>query len=149
MSPLARKSAILVGVRRRHPVFLPCQTRVEALFGALSGSGLCGAFWNLRASLEPRSRDRVRLAWRPVRICDTPFPSAAAQASDQIRSHVLCKPGLTYTPGADNDDRDQRGIRAKISLNPRSHLQHIQRPTPSHLSKNTPSLQGVGRADVA
>jgi hypothetical protein len=29
------------------------------------------------------------------------------------------------------------------------HLQHIQRPTPSHLSKNTPSLQGVGRADVA
>ena len=38
--------------------------------------------------------------------------------------------------------------RAKFSLNPR-HLQHIQRPTPSHLSKNTPSLQGVGRADVA
>jgi transposase-like protein len=43
----------------------------------------------------------------------------------------------------------ERGIRAKISLNPRGHLQHIQRPTPSHLSKNTPSLQGVGRADVA
>jgi hypothetical protein len=43
----------------------------------------------------------------------------------------------------------ERGIRAKISLNPRSHLQHIQRPTPSHLSKNAPSLQGVGRADVA
>ena len=43
----------------------------------------------------------------------------------------------------------ERGIRAKISLNPRSHLQHLQRPTPSHLSKNAPSLQGVGRADVA
>jgi hypothetical protein len=43
----------------------------------------------------------------------------------------------------------ERGISARISLDPRSHLQHIQRPTPSHLSKNTPSLQGVGRADVA
>jgi hypothetical protein len=33
-----------------------------------------------------------------------------------------------------------------ISLNPRSRLQHFQRPTPSHLSKNAPSLQGHGTA---
>ena len=80
-SPIARKSARLAGVTRRHPVSLPCRTRVEALFGDVSGAGLCGAFWNLRAALEPRCRDRVRLAWRLVRSCDTPFPSAATQAS--------------------------------------------------------------------
>ena len=50
------------------------------------------------------------------------------------------------TKGEEDARVQERGIRAKISLNPRSHLQHIQRPTPSHLSKNTPSLQGVGRA---
>ena len=43
----------------------------------------------------------------------------------------------------------ERGISAKISLNPRSHLQHLQRPTPSHLSKNAPSLQGLSHAGVA
>ena len=37
----------------------------------------------------------------------------------------------------------------KISLNARSRLQHFQRPAPSHLSKNAPSLQGHGDADVA
>jgi hypothetical protein len=43
----------------------------------------------------------------------------------------------------------ERGIRAKISLNPRSHLEHLQRPTPSDISKNAPSLQGIGHAGVA
>ena len=43
----------------------------------------------------------------------------------------------------------ERRVSAKISLNPRSHLQHFQRPTPSDLSKNAPSLQGVGHAGVA
>jgi hypothetical protein len=47
------------GVRRRHPVSLPCRTRVEAFLGAVLGAGLCGAFWNLRATHEPRSRDRL------------------------------------------------------------------------------------------
>jgi hypothetical protein len=40
-------------------------------------------------------------------------------------------------------------IRAKISLSACSSLQHFQRPAPSHLSKNAPSLQGIGHADVA
>src|SRR5271157_97120 len=43
----------------------------------------------------------------------------------------------------------KRGIRAKISLSACSSLQHFQRPVTSHLSKNTPSLQGIGNADVA
>jgi hypothetical protein len=36
----------------------------------------------------------------------------------------------------------------KISLSACSSPQHIQRPTSSHLSKNAPSLQGIGPADV-
>jgi hypothetical protein len=43
----------------------------------------------------------------------------------------------------------ERGIRAKISLSACSSPQYLQRPTSSHVSKNTPILQGVGRADVA
>jgi hypothetical protein len=43
----------------------------------------------------------------------------------------------------------ERGIGAKISLNPRSHLSHVQRPTPSDVSKNAPSLQGLSHECVA
>ena len=41
------------------------------------------------------------------------------------------------------------GFGPKISLNPCRRLQHFQRPAPSHLSKNAPSLQGLGDAGVA
>jgi hypothetical protein len=53
------------------------------------------------------------------------------------------------TKGEEDARVQERGIRAKISLNPRSHLQHFQRPTPSDISKNAPSLQGIGHAGVA
>ena len=53
------------------------------------------------------------------------------------------------TKGAQDARVQERGIRAKISLNPRPDLQHIQRPTPPHLSQNAPSLQGIGHAGVA
>src|SRR5450631_4267855 len=43
----------------------------------------------------------------------------------------------------------ESGFSPKISLNARSRLQHFQRPASSHLSKNAPSLQGHGDADVA
>ena len=43
----------------------------------------------------------------------------------------------------------ERGIRAKIYLNACRSPQHLQRPASSHLSKNTPSLQSIGPADVA
>jgi hypothetical protein len=42
----------------------------------------------------------------------------------------------------------ESGFSPKISLNARSRLQHFQRPTPSHIGKNAPSLQGHGFADV-
>src|SRR3984893_8090338 len=53
------------------------------------------------------------------------------------------------TKREENARVQERGIRAKISLNPRSHLQHLQRPTPSDISKNAPSLQGLSHAGVA
>src|ERR1700730_1997526 len=53
------------------------------------------------------------------------------------------------TKGEEDARVQERGIRAKISLNPRSHLQHFQRPTPSDISKNAPSLQGLSHAGVA
>jgi len=43
----------------------------------------------------------------------------------------------------------ERPVSVKISLLPCSSPQHIQRPMPSHLSKNAPSLQGIGAANVA
>ena len=41
------------------------------------------------------------------------------------------------------------GIRAKISLNACSCLQHVQRSTPSHFSKNTPGFSSLGHRHVA
>jgi hypothetical protein len=43
----------------------------------------------------------------------------------------------------------ERGIRAKISLNACSNTKYLERPTSSNLCKNTPSLQGIGHTDVA
>src|ERR1700730_3842782 len=39
-------------------------------------------------------------------------------------------------------------VSPKISLSARSHLQHFQRPAPSHLSKNAPSISRVGYEHV-
>ncbi len=48
-------------------------------------------------------------------------------------------------------ERKMQGPRlsAEISFASRGHLQHIQRPTPSHIGKNALSLQGIGPANVA
>jgi hypothetical protein len=52
------------------------------------------------------------------------------------------------TKGEEDARVQERGIRANIFLNPRSHLQHFQRPTPS-ISKNALSHQGLSHAGVA
>jgi hypothetical protein len=41
------------------------------------------------------------------------------------------------------------GIIPEISLNSRSHLQHVQRPTSSHFCKDAPSLSRVGYEHMA
>lgn len=56
----------------------------------------------------------------------------------------------TDPPTRTQDARFQeRRVSAKISLNPRHDLQHIQRSTPPYLSQNAPSLPGLGDADMA
>jgi hypothetical protein len=84
---------------------------VRRFLSQFPGAGLCGAFWNLRAALEPRSRDRVRLAWRPVRSCDTHrFHQLPAQASGcdpaaQTGTVVccVCLPQVSADPGCSGD----------------------------------------------
>jgi hypothetical protein len=53
------------------------------------------------------------------------------------------------TKGEEDARVQERGIRAKISLNTCSNTKYLQRPTSSHVSKNAPSLQGIGHADMA
>jgi hypothetical protein len=36
-----------------------------------------------------------------------------------------------------------------ISVRPRLHLQHLQRPAPPHLSEDAPGIPSLGHADVA
>jgi hypothetical protein len=43
----------------------------------------------------------------------------------------------------------ERRVSAKISLSACSRSQHLQRRTPSHFSKNAPSLQSIGDGDMA
>ena len=53
------------------------------------------------------------------------------------------------TKGEENAGFQERGIRAKISLNACRRLQHVQRPTPFHFSKNTPGFSSLGHRHVA
>jgi hypothetical protein len=53
------------------------------------------------------------------------------------------------TKGEEDARVQERGIRAKISLSACSNTKYLQRPTPSHLNKNAPSLQGLSHAGVA
>ena len=53
------------------------------------------------------------------------------------------------TKGEEDARVQERGIRAKISLNACSNTKYFQRPTSSYLGKNAPSLQGIGHADMA
>src|SRR3984893_15250360 len=56
----------------------------------------------------------------------------------------------TDPPTRTQDARVQEpGLSPEISLNPRSHLQYLPPPTPSHFSQNTPSLSCVGYGHVA
>jgi transposase-like protein len=55
----------------------------------------------------------------------------------------------TPTKGEEDARVQERGIRVQISLSACSSSEHLQRPASSHLSKNAPSLQGVGHAYMA
>src|SRR5580700_851864 len=53
------------------------------------------------------------------------------------------------TKGEEDARVQERGIRAKISLSACSNTKYLQRPTPSDISKNAPSRQGLSHAGVA
>ena len=53
------------------------------------------------------------------------------------------------TAGAQDATLQERGLSPEIPLNPRRRLQHFQRPTPSHVSSNTPRVTRRGDDHVA
>ncbi len=53
------------------------------------------------------------------------------------------------TKGEENARFQERGIRAKISLNACRRLQHVLCSTPSPFGKNTPGFSSLGHRDVA
>jgi hypothetical protein len=53
------------------------------------------------------------------------------------------------TTGAQDATFQERSLRAEIPLNPRRRLQHLQRPTPSHISPIAPRAARRGNDHVA
>jgi hypothetical protein len=53
------------------------------------------------------------------------------------------------TTGAQDATFQERSLGAEIPLNPRRRLQHLQRPTPSHISSNAPCASRRGDDHVA
>src|SRR6476469_1441373 len=53
------------------------------------------------------------------------------------------------TTGAQDAGVQECGISPTISVRPRRHLQHLQRPASPHLSEDTPVIPSLGHADVA
>jgi putative transposase len=119
-----------------HEVYLKIDGRMVYLWRAIDAEGevldlLVQAKRNKRAALKLMRKLLKKYGFVPDKLVTDDLRSYAAARSSWDRK----------TPRA--------GFSPKISLNPRSRLQHFQRPTPSHLSKNAPSPQGHGDADVA
>jgi hypothetical protein len=57
----------------------------------------------------------------------------------EIKQAILTQDAMVQEPG----------LRPEISLNLRSHLQYLQRPSPSDFSQNIPSLSCIGYRHVA
>src|SRR5271163_2508377 len=53
------------------------------------------------------------------------------------------------TAGAQDATLQERGLSPEVPLNPRRRLQHIQRPTPSHVGQITPRATRRGDDHVA
>jgi hypothetical protein len=53
------------------------------------------------------------------------------------------------TKGEEDARVQERGIRPKISLGASSNKKYLRHPTSSYLSKNAPSLPGIGHAGMA
>ena len=166
---------IAADLRKRRPkphttwhldeVYLKIDGRMVYLWRAVDAEGevldvLVQSRRNKRAALKLMRKLLKKYGFVPDKLVTDDLRSYAAAASDLgiAKRHER---GRWRNNRAENSHQptrrrerkmqgfQERRVRAKISLNPRSNLQHLQRPTPSHLSKNAPSLPGIGHANVA
>ena len=150
---------------RATQLYLKIDGRLVYLWRAVDAEGevldvLVQTRRNKRAALKLMRKLLKKYGFVPDKLVTDELRSYAAAASDlgiakrhergRWRNNRAGNSHQPYPTTRAQDARFQeRRVRAKISLNPRSYLQHLQRPTPSHLSKNAPSLPGIGHANVA
>ena len=166
---------IAANLRKRRPkpyttwhldeVYLKIDGRMVYLWRAVDAEGevldvLVQAKRNKRAALKLMRKLLKKYGFVPDKLVTDDLRSYAA-AADYLGIAKRHERGQWRNNRAENSHQPTRrrerkmqgfespGSAQKFSLNPRSRLQHFQRPTPSHLRKNAPSLQGHGDADVA
>ena len=170
---------IAADLRKRRPkphttwhldeVYLKIDGRLVYLWRAVDADGevldvLVQTRRNKRAALRLMRKLLKKYSVVPDKLVTDDLRSYAAAASDlgiarrhergRWRNQSSREFASTDPMTRTQDARVQeRGIRAKISFSACSSPQHFQCPTPSHLSKNAPSLSRVGndmwRAAVA
>ena len=115
---------------------------------------------NKQAALKLMRKLLKKYGFVPDKLITDDLRSYAAAASDLgiARRHER---GRWRNNRAENSHQPTRrreykmqgfqmsGIIPEISLNSRSHLQHVQRPTSSHFCKDAPSLSRVGYEHMA
>ena len=166
---------IAADLRKRRPkphttwhldeVYLKIDGRMVYLWRAVDAEGevldvLVQTRRNKRAALKLMRKLLKKYGFVPDKLVTDDLRSYDAAARDlgianRHRARSMAQQSSREFASTDPTTRTQdarfqeRRVSAKISLNPRSDLQHLQRPTPSHLSKNAPSLPGIGDADMA
>jgi hypothetical protein len=104
------------------------------------------------------ARGRAKLtSLAAVRACGHPAPQRPAISASSTR--MSAAGGRTIglririsrpdTAGAQDAALQERLLRAEIPLSPRRHVQHFQRPTPSHVSSITPCAPRRGDEHMA
>ena len=166
---------IAADLRKRRPkphttwhldeVYLKIDGRMVYLWRAVDAEGevldvLVQTRRNKRAALKLMRKLLKKYGFVPDKLVTDDLRSYGAAANDLglARRHER---GRWRNNRAENSHQPTRrrerkmqgfksvGIGAKISLSACGNPEYLQRPTPSHLGKNAPSLPGVGDADVA
>ena len=164
---------IAADLRKRRPkphttwhldeVYLKIDGRMVYLWCAVDAEGevldvLVQSRRNKRAALKLMRKLLKKYGFVPDKLVTDNLRSYAAAAGDLgIASrhergrwrNNRAENSADPTTRAQDAAFQERRVSAKISLNPRSNLQHLQCPTPSDLSKNAPSLPGIRHANVA
>jgi transposase-like protein len=158
---------IAADLRKRRPkphttwhldeVYLKIDGRMLYLWRAVDAEGevldvLVQAKRNKRAALKLMRKLLKKYGFVPDKLVTDDLRSYGAAASDLGISKRHERGRWRNNRAADESERcrvQEPGLSPEISLNPRSHIQYLQRPTPSHFSQNTPSLSCVGYGHVA